>query len=119
MSINPFLKHPILQFVGYEMMKKPTLEGIKADLLKIIDKPSIIFIIIYSSFFCIYGLSILLRNDTWGDILSGFVFFTIGIGNVIVWKIEKNKKRKRFQISDKDILEQIKINKEWNNDKSK
>ena len=33
--MNPFLKHPILQFVGYDMMKRPTLEGIKADLKKV------------------------------------------------------------------------------------
>lgn len=32
MSINPFIKHPILQFVGYEMMKRLILEGIKVDL---------------------------------------------------------------------------------------
>lgn len=38
MSINPFIKHPILEFIGYEMMKKPTLEGIKANLKKEITK---------------------------------------------------------------------------------
>lgn len=36
--MNPFLKHPILQFVGYEMMKRPTLEGIKANLKKESEK---------------------------------------------------------------------------------
>lgn len=59
-----------------------------------------------------------MRNDTWVDILSGFIFFIIGIGNFIVWKIEKHNKIKRFKISDEDILEQIEINKEWNNNKS-
>ena len=116
--MNPFLTHPILQFVGYEMMKRPTLEGIKADLRKNIYKPSIKFITIYSSFFCLYGLSIFIRNDTLMDILSGFVFFIIGIGYIIVWKIEKQKKIKRFKISDKEILEQIEIHKEWNMPKS-
>ncbi len=32
--INPLLKHPILQHLPYELLKRPTVEGIRAFLAK-------------------------------------------------------------------------------------
>lgn len=111
MSINPFLKHPILQFVGYEMMKKPTLEGIKVNLKKESEKGKWGRIILPSLWF-LYALPYIVQGRIgWGTI--GIVF---GISGIFILRWEGKWYKRRFKISDKEILEQIQIHKEWNND---
>lgn len=117
--MNPFLKHPILQFVGYEMMKRPTLDGIKVDLLKQINNPKSIYVTLLSIFFGLYGIyKTLVRNNTIG-IIEGIVYIFIGIGWIVIAKLEWKNKKKRFAISNEEIIRQIEIHKKWSSNKSK
>ncbi len=111
--MNPFLKHPILQFVGYEMMKRPTLEGIKANLKKESEKGKwgmIIFPIMFIYFS--------IRSFINGDIITGIILVIIGFIDFYIHRKLLARNMLRFKISDKEILEQIEIHKEWNMPKS-
>ncbi len=106
--MNPFLKHPILQFVGYDMMKRPTLEGIKADLKKVSESgrwSRVVFPV-----FIQFNPIVLSQRFHCGNYCSSIFIIRI------LYPIKRSsKKMKRFKISEEDILEQIKIHKEWNN----
>ncbi|NHZ86571.1 MAG: hypothetical protein GWP19_11950 [Planctomycetia bacterium] len=111
--MNPFLKHPILQFVSYEMMKKPTLEGIKIDLKKESEKGKWSRIIL-PSFWIIYFLVHIVQ----GKIVWGAIDIVLGVCGFLILGWEGKRQFKRFHIDDKDILKQIELHKEWSNNKS-
>ncbi len=111
--MNPFLKHPILQFVGYEMMKKPTLKGIRADLKKVSNKDKWSRI-----FFPLVFIILSIKDFLFGTTLSGIFLVIISIISFYVLQKVHLRNLLRFKISDEDILEQIDIHKKWsNNDK--
>ncbi|MBU0529885.1 hypothetical protein KKF86_09060 [bacterium] len=111
--MNPFLKHPILQFVGYEMMKRPTLEEIKRDIKKESEKGkwSVWY---FTIFYLIYSI----KEFYYSKLYTGVTLLLIGLSAYFVFRKQNQSQLKRFKISDTDILEQIEIHKEWNNAKS-
>ena len=109
--MNPFLKHPILQFVGYEMMKKPTLEGIKANLKIESEKGKWGIVLPLLWFF--YAIPYIIQ----GRIGLGIIGIVFGISGIFILRWENRRCKRRFKISDEGIMEQIEINKEWNNSK--
>ena len=111
--MNPFLKHPILQFVGYEMMKRPTLDGIKADLKKESEKGKCGMI-----FFPIMVIYFSIRPFITGELLTGTILVIIGIVDFYIHRKGQMRNMLRFKISDDEILEQIEIHTKWNNNKS-
>ncbi|MEE8341317.1 MAG: hypothetical protein V3R52_04400 [Candidatus Neomarinimicrobiota bacterium] len=108
--MNPFLKHPILQFVGYDMMKRPTLEGIKADKKKVSESGRWSRVV-FPVFILLNSIQLFYRSD----FIVGIIVVVFSLFAYYTLSNEVQKKMKRFKISEEDILEQIKIHKEWNN----
>ena len=111
--MNPLLKHPILQFIGYEMMKKPTLEGIKADIKKEQNKGKLGRIVLPLLFVLQSIYHIIFGRISWS-----LVELILGIIAYLTLHWDGKRYKKRFKISDEEILEQIEIHKKWNNNKS-
>jgi len=112
--MNPFLKNPILQFVGYEMMKRPTLEGIKADIKKEQNRGKLGRILL-PTLFILQSIQYFYYDRFYWGILE----VVIGIVGYLILNWDGKRYKKRFIISDEDILGQIEIHKKWSNDKSK
>ena len=110
--MNPLLKHPIVQFVGYEMMKRPTLEGIKANLKKESEKGKwgrILLPLIW--------IFISIPHLFDGRTIFGIIGMLLGICGFFILRWENKRNINRLKILDEDILERIEIHKEWSNNK--
>ncbi len=53
-----------------------------------------------------------------GRIVIGIIGILLGLCGFFIFLIENKRNLKRFKITDEEILEQIKIHKEWSNNKS-
>ena len=65
-------------------------------------------------FWIIYSIPHIIQ----GKVVWGVIDIILGVSGLIILGWESKRQVKRFYISDKDILEQIKIHKEWNSNKS-
>lgn len=95
------------------MMKKPTLEGIKADLKKEREKGKWGRILL-PLFWIMYSIPhIIQRKIVWG-----VIDIVLGVCGFIILGWDGKRQIKRFHISNEEILEQIEIHKKWNNPKN-